>query len=380
MSIHVVVVSQEPLANGIPVLMESPKSVVAVCSEMVVAKKLDQKLLGFLVAKGIPLRLENHAPDADLSKIRIWASDLLNRLEKDFPGEEIVLNLTGGNKIMSLGFWEAFKDRVSRIIYTDTSHDCIEILSDKIMGDSRTIPMGQVLDVPESLSIQGLGYIGASSDDPEWIKTVQSRQNLTDYLATRAPLLTGFFSRINGMAGQNGGTFANPPAGEWKRALNHIVSSGLVHWKPVSREISFVDPGVSRYLGGGWFEEYAFLQARKLPFHDVRANVKVRLTMEVDNELDIVICHRNRLFILECKTGRMDGKLPSNNDPTDIAYKSEILRQAVGGRFAETYILLAQQPTPGLAKRAEELKITLVAPEELAELGAILKKVLDRPA
>lgn len=380
MSIHVILISQEPLANGIPVVMEKPSLVVAVCTEMAITKKLDQKMAGFLEEIKIPIRLEKHAPDANLSKVRIWAIDLLNRLEQDFSGEKIVLNLTGGNKIMSLGFWEAFKERASRIIYTDTAHDCIEILSDKNLHHPPTLPMGQVLDVKTSLSIQGLEYIGDSSTNPQWRTTVDSRKSLTNYLASKAPVLKGLFSSLNAMAGQKSGTFSRSPSGEWKKALDYIVSSGLADWKSGSCEISFANPDAAHYMGGGWLEEYAFLQAKEAGFKDVRANVKVRLEteMQVDNELDIVICHRNRLFILECKTGRMNSNYDSKNDPTGIAYKSEILRQAVGGRFAETYLLLAQPPTQGLTNRAKDLSITLVTPEELSNLRIIFKKILDR--
>lgn len=380
MSIHVVLISQEPLANGIPVAMDRPCLVVAVCTEMATTKKLDQKMAGFLEKLKIPIRPEKNAPDANLFKIRDWATDLLNRLERDFSGEKIVLNLTGGNKIMSLGFWEAFKDRASRIIYTDTAHDCIEILSDKDLHHPPTLPMGEVLNVKTSLSIQGLEYLGDSSDNSLWRKTVDSRKSLTDYLASKAPALKGLFSSLNAMAGQKGGAFPRPPSGEWKKAIDHIVSNGLADWKSGSCEISFANPDASHYMGGGWLEEYAFLQAEKAGFKDVRANVKVRLEteMQVDNELDIVICHRNRLFILECKTGRMNSNSASKNDPTDIAYKSEVLRQAVGGRFAETYLLLAQPPTQGLTNRAKDLRITLVTPEELSNLKIIFKKVLDR--
>ncbi len=379
MPIHVVLVSQEPLANGIPVVMERPKAVVTVCSDMAIKKGFDRKLIHFLEKKQIAFRREDKAPDATILDVCVWASDLLNRLEKDFPEEEIILNLTGGNKIMSLGFWEAFKGRALRIIYTDTAHDCIEILAERSGTPPHPIPMGNVLDIPDYLSIQGLDYTGAASDSQEWVKKAVLRTSLTHFLAVRAPDLKGFYSTLDGMAGQNEGTFTKIPAGIWVSALDRIVGAGLAHWKHGIREITFSSQESAHYLGGGWLEEYAYIEARKAGFHDVRSNVKVQSfsdTTPVNNELDVVICHRNRLFILECKTGRLEGN--SETKANDIAYKSEVLRQAVGGRFAGTFILSAQETPHGLRERAKSMGITLVGPEELSDLGPILKYSLDR--
>jgi len=381
MPIHVVLVSQEPLANGIPIVMDRPEAVVAVCTDMAIQKKFDRKLLQFLEKKKIAFRREEKAPDSILSEVCAWASDLMNRLEKEFPGEGIVLNLTGGNKIMSLGFWEAFKGRALRVIYTDTAHDCIEILSEKGGAPSLSLHVGNVLDIPDYLSIQGLDYTSASSDIKEWVKKAGERSSLTQFLVLHAPALKLFYSSLDGMAGQNGGTFKRVPNGVWVSALDRIIGAGLAKWKHGTREITFSGQEAAQYLGGGWLEEYAYLVAKNLGFHDVRSNVKIASTSEttpVNNELDVVICHRNRLFILECKTGRMEGDSWKETKTNDIAYKSEVLRQAVGGRFAGTFILTAQETPLGLTDRARSMEITLVGPEDLAELGSILKKSLEK--
>ena len=380
MSIHVILVSQEPLANGIPVLMERPKAVVGVCTQMAVSKGWDQSLLRFFGRKGLDFHREENAPDSDLSVVRSWALELLGRIERDYPDTEIVLNLTGGNKIMSLGFWEIFKNRASKIIYTDTAHDRIEILAAKD-STSPTISMDSLLNVPDYLSMQGIDYLEAKSDNVEWREKAKSRFVITRFFGKRAHDLKGFFGTLNGMVGANGGTFHYTPGNVWEQALRMIVKAGLARWSPGEKDISFTNVEAARYLGGGWLEEYAYIEASQRGFYDVRANVRVQAVSEgatVSNELDIVIAHRNRLFILECKTGNLDENKKSATKPAETLYKLEVLRQKMGGRFSGAFLVMAQDEGQGAKDRAKNMGAILLGPQELQKIGDRLTSVLER--
>ncbi len=376
MSIHVILVSQEPLANAIPVFFYKPKAVVAVCTDMVVKKELDKKLIASFGRHNINVKNEVNAPDAILSDVRAWASELLIRLKRDYPGEDIVLNLTGGNKIMSLGFWEAFREEKCRIIYTDTTHNRIEMLKEGIAPPVPPTPLENVLNVPTYLSIQGFEFISSSSDHEEWRKNTLSRKDLTQYLAQQASTLGSLFSSFNFMAHKEILTFRQIPHGNWVPALLKLVTHNLIRWEIRQKEFEFVDDSARYFLNGGWLEEYAYLQADG-KFFDVKSNVKVQSqTNHVENEFDLVVCHQNKLAIVECKTGNLEGKYSENNNATDIAYKAETLRQAVGGRLAQTIIVTAQTPSEGLIERARNLSIKLLGPNELQKLQSYLKQAL----
>jgi hypothetical protein len=78
-------------------------------------------------------------------------------------------------------------------------------------------------------------------------------------------------------------------------------------------------PGFAKYLSGGWFEEYAYLQLKPYEdagvIKDLRINIELRLDRHnagkvadwdsAHNELDVVFTDGHSLYIVECKAGNV---------------------------------------------------------------------------
>jgi hypothetical protein len=82
-----------------------------------------------------------------------------------------------------------------------------------------------------------------------------------------------------------------------------------------------LEAGAASYLGGGWFEELVFHQARKRfdgPASEVHVGVKLVVPdgKAARRELDVAIVHRNQLHLIECKTGQWEGG--ARNDTTRV--------------------------------------------------------------
>ena len=108
-----------------------------------------------------------------------------------------------------------------------------------------------------------------------------------------------------------------------------------------------------------------------LGLRDKAANLEVIDAGGVRNELDIAFLVRNRLFIIECKTARMDSpKAPKANDT--LFKLAEIVRR-VGGLGARG-MLASYRPLRDSEQRlARALSIELVCGAELARLPVRLK-------
>src|SRR5439155_14175096 len=147
------------------------------CSHAMKSRGLDRQIKRLLEQEAIGAETKSGAPNAGLKSIHDYARWLAAQIQQAHPGAEIVLNATGGTKLMSLGFVEVFRDIAREIIYTDTSHRRIEIFPD---GSGTALPpveMRNVLvDVPRYLAAQGFRYVGARSDDPAWREQVASRK------------------------------------------------------------------------------------------------------------------------------------------------------------------------------------------------------------
>jgi hypothetical protein len=374
MLVHVAIVSEQLLPTVIPCLMARPERVVLLVSRPMADRA--QRLQALLREEGIRSEVREPVPDAGLGAIRAYATTLAQTLATAWPGAELVLNATGGTKLMTLAFVEAFRDQAARIIYTDTAHARIEVLVERGNTDPQPVPMPDVLDVPRYLAAQGFRYQYDATQDPAWLARMETRREVARYLAREAPGLSGLIALINYLAqaalNAKGNELAKPvqqvnrePHGEWRRALDRFAGAGLLQ-AAGSYAVRFQDAEAARFLGGGWLEEYAFAVAREAGLFDVRLGVSGVWdgAASARNEFDVLACHRNRLLFIECKTLRFK---EGEND-NELAYKVNSLGDDARGLFGDTWVLTAQEPTPVLRGRAYQAGFQLVGPKFLGSL------------
>lgn len=374
MLVHVAIVSDQLLPTVIPCLMHRPGRVVLVTSQPMAAKA--DRLRRVLEDAGVQVAIRGEAPDAGLDRIRAYAAKLADELAAGASADAVVLNATGGNKLMTLGFVEVFRSAADRIIYTDTAHARIEVIYDRCTASPQPEPMQDVLDVPRYLAVQGFCYQRDATHEPDWLARVESRREVASHLAHHAVRLRGLIAMVNGLVqaalDDKGRELVHPVQhlkeelrGEWRTAFDHFARAGLV--QPVgSRGVRFVDLESARFLGGGWLEEYAFVAAREAGLFDVRMGVRGvwEGADSARNEFDVLACHRNRLLFIECKTLRFK----EDENDNDLAYKVKSLGDDARGLLGDTWVLAAQEPTPVLRDRARQAEFQLFGPKFLASL------------
>lgn len=112
MTILINLVGEQPLPNLMPVELESPGVVVLVHSDFTeqIAEKLDN-LIGVEVIR--------HCVDAyDIAETETYLRNLV--AERRWPAGELLFNLTGGTKPMSLGAFRVALEMKSRALYVKT--------------------------------------------------------------------------------------------------------------------------------------------------------------------------------------------------------------------------------------------------------------------
>lgn len=383
MLIHVVIVSEQVLANLIPILMEKPDVVYLVISEEMSRRKLDQRLKKLIEKENLRAVIIDQAPDVGLSSIHEFALALIARIQNEHPDAELVLNATGGTKLMSIGFVEFFRGDAQRIIYTDTRHGTIELLPDQNGNVPPSEVMRDVLDVPHYIAAQGLRYTGAMSD--QWdTERVTRRKAAAKYLAKHAVKLDRFFGVMNKLASnaldQRSEKLIEPlqrldyvphSSIPWVNALRELQKAGVLGWEDGSKDVGFIDAEGARFVCGGWLEEYAFHVIHDEGVFDVRLGVNVAPEQtgkdaldKVKNEFDVLACQRNQLLFVECKTLRFVEGVNDN----ELAYKLKSLGESARGLFGETWLLSAQPPTPILVERCHQSRIKLMGPTDIANL------------
>lgn len=376
MNLHICLISDQILPNYIPALMDKPDQVHLVSSVYMVNKGVAGRLERMLQQQGIATVLHTGMPDASIAAIRNYAMQLLEQVA-ELSADVITLNITGGNKLMTLGMWEAFGGVADRIIYTDTQHQRIEYLHNETQ-----LLIEAVLDIPQYLMAQGAKYLRAASDDAVWVTRANKRKAVSKYLAVEADRLGGFIGKLNWMVSQalsrDGESLEQPGqqldngrpdwylGRSWREALLKLVNADLLEWDG-DRLVTFPDVDCARYLGGFWLEEYVFHVAREVRAQHVACGVEINweVSRNSRNELDIILVHDNRMLVIECKTLRLGRDTQKDSD---IVYKISDLGDELRGLFGDTWLVNARQSDSSMRARAKSRGITLIAPEDLRQL------------
>lgn len=394
--IQLCILSGQSLPNLLPLCLQRPEQIILAVSPDMQGRL--QPMMATLLQTGLVARAEDalslpDMPDHDYNSMLEWSRHHISLLRKIFPEHHITFNATGGTKLMSQALTSACLDypEHTSILYCDTSHDCIEWLAPQV---ERTPLPVDLLDSATILKANGIERESSLSDDEQWCAAVQQHRELTLSLGSLAGnQLSGFFPALNhalhdlkpedlpqAIAFRQK---ASHPA--WRQALrnlekNHLLNltAALSPSAPPQFEVSCEH--ALRYLRGGWLEEYLWLCLRDAGLNDVHCSQKICAKLGAAehsklNELDIVVGHRNRMLVIECKTA----DLLQSNVYNQILDKLESLGKRTGGLLTQCWLVATRWPRSEedqvrLRLLAASRNITLVEPRHLADLPERLQQ------
>lgn len=228
---------------------------------------------------------------------------------KHFPEKtRIGINLTGGTKLMFAGALSAARELGAVPFYFDGKNRRITFI-DSLRREKIT-PIDSV-ETFLILNGDGLDILGNST-----MKEISpDRQLLTKTLWVQRDKLRRFYKEL----------------AEYNNAFRpfEICRDGFV-FKLDDSEVAMIRgfgldlkfekwPDFAKYLSGGWFEEFVYLQCKPYEdtgaIQDLRINVKLNLKPESSrshsnwgaeyNELDVTFTDGYSLYIVECKAGNV---------------------------------------------------------------------------
>jgi len=241
-----------------------------------------------------------------VSKISVDANSMeqiferLNEYRLLAPEQNYVINLTGGNKIMSITVYEFFRNMNVKMYYKPIEHNgylqCFPLVNSGI------VPFNTCLNLKEYLN----GY-GIRIANPTRINH---------------PLMTAEFTKNifdNQLLDINHIHQLIKYKQEYERFPNKRLTSLSLNDPPkevpgiagfIKTTLGFPLENPNRlnereifYLIGGWFEEYIYHFVKQL-YHLDNEHIGLNVLIEkngVPNELDVVFVKDNDLHIIECK-------------------------------------------------------------------------------
>ena len=181
MKLHICLLSAQLLANYLPIKLEKPDLVFFVSSAFTEKAGHTRQFEKMLKGLGINyVKASQLAPTDDFVQLREYFLNLIDEIEQ-LNASEITLNITGGTKLMAIAANEILKTKDTRVIYTNTQADKIEIIKD---DDSHSVQLPSLLTINEYLEAYGVSPKSYNNQNQEWIDTVNSRKALTKQLVT----------------------------------------------------------------------------------------------------------------------------------------------------------------------------------------------------
>lgn len=395
-TLHVCVITGQPMANLIPILHMKPEVVVLATTDRMKepAARFARLLNRLHLVSSENMIRKPGLPDHDIASIEAWSLQCLDEVASLFPQHEIHLNATGGNKLMTLAMAGVFRhfdnSRRIRIFYLDTEHDRIEWVEP---SSQPPMPVPNVVSIDTGLRIHGKRLGACSSKQAGAMEGIRSRKSLTFWMARHAGALNELFGTLN----YHFRVEKTPPLAPmrlnkaphtiWRDAMQRMADRGLllfgggVAFQATSREA--ID-----YLAGGWLEEYVWQVLSDQGLADVLWSLEVfedAKGQEVaPNELDVVAVHRNRLVIIECKTATYT----TVRDLRQVIYKLDSVGN-IGGLFGQKWLVMARgiQGTKGLpedlVRAARASRVAIVTPDMLGAFPKLVrawKESLTLPA
>lgn len=262
---------------------------------------------------------------------------------------KIIVNITGGTKLVSLSAFQFFIQKRAQIYYLPISGQLQQIYPVTVFYDN--LP---AITLEECMKANGYEYEANSSCLKDFEFNMSFYKNC---ISLHNPGL----KIINNMATSeknNDGSF-------------NILSSEnskkpeLDDAKEILRYCDFDPTHLSRneikYIMGGWLEEHVYQwvkQNYKLPDSAIALNVRSKsIVQNVKNEFDIVFMDKQHLLhIVECKAWSKDNNFESM---LEAIYKLQAEKSKLGLK-SKCHLFTTAQVGNNIQKRAEQYEIEII--------------------
>ncbi len=373
MSTHICLVSAQAAPNLLPVLNPEIKPnevVLLVSAKMQSAADALQAVLLELGIRVSTIALENEHSYADIEQTLLSVAE-------DRVGQEILLNLTGGTKLMALVAQSVAQAYQWRSFYVDMDTDAIVWLDQQTPGEK----LGEQLRLTHYLKSYGFDLV----EKPQRPQITPQQRELTQTLITQIGSLEGALTQLNWLAQQAEDNRQLQVRMDERQQDSRNLEALLRHFETAAAlsvnngTIQFPSEAARDFVKGGWLEHHVFNRVCALTgalgIRDKAMNLEVT-NQGVKNELDIALMARNRLFVIECKTARMDK--PEAPKANDTLFKLAENCRRIGG-LGTRGMLASYRPLRDSEKKlAKALNIQIVCSQELRDLDARLRSWIGR--
>lgn len=368
---HICYVSKEPMPNLLLCFDQNlkPENVILLVSPEMTAK--GKSLTRSFKEHNVKVAIEN-LPDTSYEALSSFIKEFILKLIEKSSADmsNYAFNLTGGTKLMTIAAFNACKD-IMEMFYVDTFKNKLFLL-----GQPAEYPLSIQCEVQDIVNSYGFRIIEEKPKEFNRGKIIttlldQPLSKIRIFNALAGQAVTTLFSTVNKKIFPT-----------IKPLLKECEKANLLSLK--GDDVVYKDEDSRFFCNGGWLEEHVQhalhqLQSYKL-ITDYKAGVEIKYDdnndsnaqSKADNELDAVFVRNNILYLVECKTCKMNDVGKSR----DIVYKLDSLHDKIGGVFARG-ILISFSPIEQKERRHLE-KNNLIVIDAINEIKKLQETLTEK--
>ena len=295
----------------------------------------------------------------DASAVR---EQIIRRAEKLPANSRIGINLTGGTKLMFAGALAAARALGAAPFYFDSRNRRVTFVD-----NFHSVPIRPIDSVESFLLLNGDGLTLSKKYvmeelSPDYRLLTETLWKHRDQIAKCYRKLCEFNQHCEPFQVESNGFIFKLDRNE----VATVVGCGL--------DLRFENwPGFAKYLSGGWFEEYLYLQFKPYEDAGVIKDLRINVELQMDrtnagkfnrwdnayNELDVVFTDGHSLYIAECKAG---------NVTQEQVMKLQNLVRFYGGVEGRGIVACCFPPnSESVRKKIKDAKLTLCCGGSLSE-------------
>lgn len=366
MQTHIILVSVQAAPNLLPALdpVMKPQKAVMLVSKKMKVKGRAAALENVLRQNGIQTSSVDLTDEHDFAGLE----ETLMNFAAEHQQEEIVLNVTGGTKLMALAAQSIAQEAGWPVFYVDVD-------TDEVIWIGKNTRPNHKLTEQLRLRHYLMGYGFEIAGEIERPQPNPRHEQLIDTLLLQIGSLEQPLSQLNWLTQlAEDKKSLSVEMDERQRdsiglsnLLRNFEEAGILHVE--NSVIRFPGETQRSFAKGGWLEHHTYRTVEKLTgdlgVRDKAANLRIRDAEGVSNELDIAFMARNRLYVIECKTARMDK--PEAPKANDTLFKlSE--KNRIGGLGTQKMLVSYRNLRDPEKKLARALDIRLACGGELNRL------------
>lgn len=292
------------------------------------------------------------------------------------PGDEIILNFTGGTRIMAAGAYAVFPAAGRECVFIDMEKPSPEIIRFLPARNPEHSPANVAVHLPDYITLSGHTILDnpgrAVNGEMEAVRT---------FLRTEQGRVRAVIGQLmNQMKEFEFTGLAGPTS-----TMNITVGKASIHWNAGHLRLeargkdefqaALNGGGAAWYVTGGWMMDEVRSRVAQMReaghgplFHDVTMNLcaawynpipwdEAGETQRAFAEIHVAAMHGARPLIIECKTG---------TGWKENLYRLADIRKHLGGSQALPLLVMGTGPIPeDLAEQARSMEINVTTLDEL---------------